>query len=433
MRRLVNISLKTKVFSFFGMLFFVYAISTVYNFYLLNHYKDSSGTSELVSKSLYSTTIAGTLISIGCIVFILILFQNVFRPIDRLTDATKKMVNGDLSIQIESGTMDEMGMLTSHFNEMIEKLRVLVSQSQSNTGLILDSAIKLYESSHEHEKESDRINSSIMQISAGAERQQEQYTYLNEIAENMEDRIKEIAELANAIDAMSSANVAKSGVGMELIGQTSAQIEHMNHITSEAAVNAEKLAEKTNEIDQIVSIISGISNQTNLLALNAAIEAARAGEQGKGFAVVAGEVRALAEQSLQASKQIQSVIESVRTEIIKMVEVMAGGNSEVQKGSRLFSNVHEQYSDMREGILSIQREIDRIAHYADDLKEQTSELTTMNRESMSILHTNSAGISEMAAGFTNQGDTVRELTATAENLKRVSSIQKEAVSAFRNI
>ncbi len=430
MHRFVNLSLKTKVYAFFGMLFFIYAISTIYNFYLLNHYKENS--SELVSKSLYSTAVAGTLISIGCLVFILILFRNVFRPIDRLTAATKKMVNGDLSVQLETKNTDEIGMLTSHFNEMTERLRVLVSQCQSNTGLLHDSAIALYESSHEHEKESERINSSILQISAGAERQQEQSAYLNEVVGNMENRIKEIAELANEIDAMSADNVSKSGVGMELISETSAQIGQMDEITSKAAVDAHKLAEKTNEIDQIVSIISGISNQTNLLALNAAIEAARAGEQGKGFAVVAGEVRALAEQSLHASKQIQNVIESVRIEITKMVEVMAGGRSEVQKGSRLFSDVHEQYVEMREGILSIQQEIGRIAHFADGLTEQTHELTTMNREAMAILQTNSEGISEMAAGFTNQGDTVRELTSTAEDLKKVSSILKDAVSGFRH-
>lgn len=251
---------------------------------------------------------------------------------------------------------------------------------------------------------------------------------MGEIVDNMVLRINEIGELANGIEGMSSENASKSQVGMELISDTSKQIGYMDQITSQAASDSEQLAEKTNKIDQIVNIISGIANQTNLLALNAAIEAARAGEQGKGFAVVAGEVRALAEQSLTASKQIQETIEEVRAEIKRMAEVMAGGSSEVQKGSRLFGSVQLQYNDMRDGILSIQSEIGRITHYAADLNVQTNKLSRMNRETTAILQTNASGIAEMAAGFENQGDTVKEITSTAENLKEVSSILKDTVS-----
>jgi methyl-accepting chemotaxis protein len=432
MRKLINLSLKTKVFTFFGMLFFVYALSTAYNFYLLNKFKGDSDPAELVSKSFYSTAIAGSLISIGCLVFIIILFKNVFRPIDRLTDATQKIVQGDLSVHLESGTSDEIGKLTLHFDSMISQLRTLVGQCQDNTEVLHDSARKLYESSQGHENESNRINASILQVSAGAEQQQEHSLLLGEIVDNMVLRINEIGELANGIEVMSSENASKSQVGMDLISDTSNQIGYMDQITSQAASDSEQLAEKTNKIDQIVNIISGIANQTNLLALNAAIEAARAGEQGKGFAVVAGEVRALAEQSLTASKQIQETIEDVRAEIKRMAEVMAGGSSEVQKGSRLFASVQLQYNDMRDGILSIQSEIGRITNYAADLNVQTNKLSRMNRETTSILQTNAFGIAEMAAGFENQGDTVKEITSTAENLKEVSSLLKDTVSFYRN-
>jgi len=432
MRRLRDFSLKTKVYAFFGMLFFVYALSTTYNFYLLNQFNDTADPSELVSKSFVSTAIAGSIISIGCGVFIYILFKNVFRPIDQLTEATQKIVQGDLSVTLESKTSDEIGKLTSHFNSMIEQLRELVNRCQINTEVLHDSAKKLYENSQEHEQESMRINASISQVSAGAEQQQDQSAMLSEIVDNMVLRINEIADLSNRIEEMSTNNAEKSKEGMALISETSEQVGYMDHITSQAAVDAALLADKTIQIDQIVSIISNIAKQTNLLALNAAIEAARAGEQGKGFAVVAGEVRALAEQSITASKEIQKTIEDVRAEMKRMVDVMAGGSKEVQKGSKLFSSVQRQYGDMRNGILSIQNEIGRITHFAADLNVKTNQLAEMNRESTYILRANADGITEMAAGFAVQGDTVREITLTAENLTEVSSILREAVSVYRN-
>ena len=432
MRKSKGLSLKTKVFAFFGMLFFVYAVSTIYNFYLLNQFKGNSDPSELVTKSIYATSIAGALISVGCLVFIIILFKRVFRPIDRLTQATQRIVQGDLSVQLENETDDEIGKLTVHFDSMISQLRILVAQCQSNTQVLHDSAKKLYDSSHGHQQESETINASILRVSAGAQQQQGHSVLLSDIVDNMVERIHEIAELANRIESMSSNNARQSEEGMNLISNTSSQVGNMEQITKQGAEDAEKLADKTDEIDQIVTLISGLANQTNLLALNAAIEAARAGEHGKGFAVVAGEVRLLAEQSLTASKQIRKIIEDVRAEIHTMVDVMAGGSLEVQKGSMLFGNVQAQYRDMRDGILSIQNEIGRITHYAEDLNLQTIKLSTMNNESIAILETNSAGIAEMAAGFEKQGETVREITATAENLTEVSSHLKKTVSVYHN-
>ncbi|CAM3893913.1 methyl-accepting chemotaxis protein [Mesobacillus thioparans] len=425
-----DLSLKTKVFAFFGMLFFVYAISTIYNFYLLNSFKKGSDPSELVSRSTYSTAIAGTLISIGCLVFIIILFKRVFKQIDRLTDATQKIVSGDLSVDLASDSSDEIGKLTSHFDAMISQLRLLVAQCQDNTQVLHDSARKLFQSSQVHEKESERIKASILQVSAGSEQQQGHSIVLSDIVDNMVRRISEIAELANMIETMSTSNAVKSEEGQAIISETSQQVGRMDQITKQAAEDAESLAEQTNKIDEIVNIISGIANQTNLLALNAAIEAARAGDQGKGFAVVAGEVRLLAEQSLQASRQIQETIEVVRSDIKKMVEVMSGGSLEVQKGSRLFGNVQMQYDEMRDGILSIQAEIGTISQYAADLNQETDKLLAMNDETNAILQTNAAGIAEMAAGFENQGETVRELTSTAENLTQVSSVLNKTVSVY---
>ncbi|WP_210364150.1 HAMP domain-containing methyl-accepting chemotaxis protein [Bacillus sp. REN3] len=432
MRGLRDLSLKTKVFTFFGLLFVVYAASTIYNFFLLNQFGRSSDPSGLISKSIYSTAAAGTVITLGCLVFITILFKNVFKPIDQLTKATQKIVHGDLTGQLESQSNDEIGQLTAHFNSMISQLRSLVGQCQKNTEVLHDSARMLYGHSQDHQGESKKIVASVSQVSAGAEKQQEHSHKLERIIQDMAERIGEIANLANGIEGMSADNAVKSEAGMVLIRETGNQVVNMNSITAKATYDAEQLAEKTNKIDDIVNLISGIANQTNLLALNAAIEAARAGEQGKGFAVVAGEVRALAEKSIKASKEIQETVVEVRSEIKRLAEIIAGGRLEVEKGSKLFGEVELQYEDMRNGVISIQEEIGRVANAASEMDRQTAELTSMKEETAAILKMNGTGIDEMAAGVEKQGAAIIEILRTAEGLKEVSSVLKASVSAYRN-
>ena len=141
-----------------------------------------------------------------------------------------------------------------------------------------------------------------------------------------------MAEMATVIQtiASSSANVADEAYEMErrsqqgntVVRQVSQQMTLITESVKNTASAIQVLESRSQEIGDILNIISGISSQTNLLALNASIEAARVGEEGRGFAVVAGEVRKLAEQSEQSTSQIAVLIEEIQTEIKQAVRAM---------------------------------------------------------------------------------------------------------------
>ena len=210
-----------------------------------------------------------------------------------------------------------------------------------------------------------------------------------------------------------------------------ATVDQMNAIADTVIASSDvvaKLGERSKEIGNIVEVISGISGQTNLLALNAAIEAARAGEHGHGFAVVAEEVRKLAEESQQASKQIGELIHSIQEETERAVAAMETGRDEAEKG-------RENVAASGKGFSEIRVMIDRIQESSGTIKETMGELSRRSgkiSDATTLIHqaaskvasesqTVSAATEEQAAGMQEIASSSRGLSDMAHDLNAAAA------------
>jgi methyl-accepting chemotaxis protein len=263
--------------------------------------------------------------------------RGITKPVSRLVDGSESVANGDLTKDIEIETKDEIGILAKSFGTMVGNLRNLVKEIQSTSMNVSSTSQELASSAEEMNASTQQVSSAIQQISKGAQSQAGQVEDTTKVVKEMSGSVDDVTNRAvlAAEEAGKSSTSARSGrktveeavTKMEessrsAVREAVVKMEAIQKVVGESAQTIGNLGKRSEEISQIVDVITNITDQTNLLALNAAIEAARAGEQGRGFAVVAEEVKNLAEDSREAADRIANMIKEIQGETVRAVDAM---------------------------------------------------------------------------------------------------------------
>ncbi|ANH67342.1 methyl-accepting chemotaxis protein [Mitsuaria sp. 7] len=208
--------------------------------------------------------------------------RSITTPIAQAVRATEDVASGDLTVRIHAEGRDEPADLLRAMGRMVEQLGTLVGQVRDSSESIANGS-----------KEIAQGNADL------SSRTETQASSLQQTAASMEELTSSVAQNAQSAGQASRMAADASGAAGEGGHAVSALVETMQGIS-----------DASRRIGDIIGTIDGIAFQTNILALNAAVEAARAGEQGRGFAVVASEVRALAQRSAGAAKEIKDLIQA---------------------------------------------------------------------------------------------------------------------------
>ena len=295
-----------------------------------------------------------------------------------LKERLQRVSMGDFSSPLEIDTLtqdNEIGELYDAYNTMLLNVGALLKEVERSVEEVKSSVTEVRTSSGDTSSGVTEQGHEIKKISASISEMSQAVTLVAETALNSAqsaDETKKVADQGYAIVQKSYSNVN------ELLGQ----------IDNTASV-LKVLEKDSQEVSQVLSVITSIAEQTNLLALNAAIEAARAGEQGRGFAVVADEVRTLAQRTQESTGEIRRIIESLQTQSDKAVKAMATSqvkvNETVEENSQAteilkaisqsVTQVNEQMSyiakSSEEQSVSA-KDIDSATHSISDVAQQTS-------------------------------------------------------------
>jgi methyl-accepting chemotaxis protein len=374
---------------------------------LLDIEKKLSGNSFSTAKATFSKTVAGLVIVIAValmisIVVTLLMNRIILGSIKETVSVIDRLATGDLTGRIKVGSKDEIGQMASNINSFVEKLREIVTQVSQTSNSVSNA--------------SNTLLSTSSMIATGAEEASAQTGTVATASQEMAATSNEISSNCHvvALDAGKADEAAR--VGAKVVQNTVDVMSKIAERVKGAATTVESLGARSDQIGAIVGAIEDIADQTNLLALNAAIEAARAGEQGRGFAVVADEVRALAERTTKATKEISEMIKAIQLETQNAVSAMNVGVREVEQGTAEAGRSGDALQDILDKIVNVTMQANQIATAAEEQTATTSEITN-NIQMISEVIEQTANGSQQAAN-------------AAEQLKQMADELKQAVSRF---
>jgi twitching motility protein PilJ len=254
-------------------------------------------------------------------------------------------------------------------------------------------------------------------LSSDALRQAEELAVTLNSVQMMTDSIQRVAESAREAEEVARSASTTALKGGEAVERTVSGILEIRETVAETTRKVKRLAESSQEISKIVALISSIASRTNLLALNASIEAARAGEAGRGFAIVADEVRQLADRAAKASKEIEQIVLQIQSETGSVMTAMEEGTQQVIEGTRLA----EQAKRSLEDIIQVSNRIDVLVRsITTDTIEQTETSRAVAQVMQSV---------ELTAQETSQE--AQRVSGSLQNLVGVARDLLNSVERFR--
>ncbi len=344
---------------------------------------DSYRKAMAVYNSARITLVISTVISILVgIVLALIIGRMITTSMARAVSVANRLADGDLTVNIEADSLDETGQLLSAMQHMVQSLRDMISRTVDiSTGIA---------------SASNQLHSTSAQIATGAEEVASQTNTVATASEEMSATSSDIARNCTMAAEASRQTTESANAGAKVVNETITGMSVIADQVRQTSKTVEALGSRSDQIGQIVGTIEDIADQTNLLALNAAIEAARAGEQGRGFAVVADEVRALAERTTKATREIGEMIKAIQSETREAVKAMEDGVHEVEKGAVSSQKSGHALEEILERINEVTMQINQIATAAEQQTATTSEITSNIQQVTEVVHQTARGADETA-------------------------------------
>ncbi len=303
------------------------------------------------------------------------LTQGVKRPIAQAMRVAERIAEGDLSAAVPAASNDETGRLLQALATMQARLHALVAQIRESAALLGVASAEVAGGNRELSERTESAASSLQQTAASID--------------HLAGASRDGAAAATEASALALDASAAAGRGGEVIGQV---------VTTMTGIE-----QGARRVAEITAVIDAIAFQTNVLALNAAVEAARAGEQGRGFAVVAGEVRALAQRSAEAAKEI--------------AELIGASVNQAEAGAAL---VHTAGATMQEIVGSV-------AHVGERVQAITAAATA---QSASIDQVNTA-VAQLDDMTQRNAALVEQSAAAAQSLAQQALRLSALVATFR--
>lgn len=347
----------------------------------------------------------------------------VINPVKKLTEAIRKMTDGDFTIRIHTKSNDEIGLMSRCVEKFITAMQGMIASINGVSDTLHvqadgsnDVSGKMFQASKLQNQSMKELNITVEQMNVS----------VNEIAQSSTTLAMVVAETRDtgkSVNSKMQETVDVSEKGKDNMQVVSTAIQNMNHSMEKLQLAINEVGRASEEITNITKVIGNIADETNLLALNASIEAARAGEAGKGFTVVASEIGKLAQTSMESVKDIDDLALEIKTSVGDVMRQANDSMKDIGESNTLIGNVMTIFDVVFENIVGvgelIQQMIEKV-NRVDDVARNVAAISEEQAASTEEILASTDVLVEQASSLMEDSEVVaneaKELTVSADNL-----------------
>ncbi len=362
---------------------------------ILEERRDNQKASESAADS---TIIFGTLFAFLLLSLVGVLItRNITVNLKKVVDGLNKSAQvGDLTQAVALRTSDELGVLAGSFNAIQRTFHSIVSRIANASLKIMSTSNELLAAANQQESTTQEQSSQINQIQST----------LNEFASTSAEVSQTTKELSRLVTETSK----ESQHGTALIKDANEKMKFIGDSNQSVASKLKMLNDNIEGIGKMLTVILSVADQTNLLSLNAAIEAAKAGEHGKGFSVVAQEIRRLADQTAQSSKEISSLINTIQASSSSVLMAMEKSSQDIKGGIGIVE-------DMASRFLAISDRVQNVSSQFEVIVSSVQEQASGQKEISSSMVQMAEALRLTASSAKQVGKSAYDLTALGHQLR----------------